>query len=46
VDLSAWVSETLARSIAAFRESGVTDSEIRIAFTQVMNERNQGARQS
>lgn len=40
VDLTAWVVGKLSETIAAFRESGVTDSEIRIAFGNVMNERS------
>lgn len=40
VDLSAWVKSKLSKSIAEFRESGVTDSEIRIAFGDVINERS------
>jgi len=44
VDLNVWVLTKLNQTIAAFRESGVTDSEIRIAFGSVMNDRsNQGA---
>ncbi len=44
VDLNAWVTNKLTETIAAFRQAGVTDSEIRIAFGNVMNERgNQGA---
>ena len=39
VDLNAWVMTTLTETIAAFRDSGVTDSEIRIAFGNVMNRR-------
>ena len=39
VDLSAKVVSTLRQTIEAFRESGVTDSEIRIAFGDVMNRR-------
>ncbi len=39
VDLNAWVLTTLNKTIAAFRESGVTDSEIRIAFGDVMSRR-------
>ena len=39
VDLNAWVVTTLSDTIAAFKESGVTDSEIRIAFGKVMNNR-------
>ncbi len=40
VDLNEWVISKLSETIAAFRESGVTDSEIRIAFGNVMNYRN------
>ncbi len=39
VDLNAWVLTQLSETIEAFRESGVTDSEIRIAFGDVMNRR-------
>ena len=43
VDLSEWVSQRLVEAIDAFRDAGVTDSEIRIAFTSAMNEqRKQG----
>ncbi len=40
VDLNAWVVTKLGETIEAFRESGVTDSEIRIAFGDVMNRRS------
>jgi len=44
VDLNAWVLDELNKIIASFRESGVTDSEIRIAFGNAMNDRsNKGA---
>jgi len=46
VDLGPWVHETLAEAVASFREAGVTDSEIRIAFGNVMNERSNGANPS
>ena len=39
VDLNAWVVTKLSEAIEAFRDSGVTDSEIRIAFGDVMNRR-------
>ena len=39
VDLNAWVMTKMGETIAAFRESGVTDSEIRIAFGDVMSRR-------
>jgi len=39
VDLSAWVMKKLSETITAFRKTGVTDSEIRIAFGHVMNNR-------
>ncbi|MDE2701029.1 MAG: GntR family transcriptional regulator [Gemmatimonadota bacterium] len=41
VDLNAWVTSTLSETIKTLRESGVTDSEIRIAFGNVMNNRDQ-----
>ncbi len=44
VDLNAWVMEKLTDTVAAFREAGATDSEIRIAFGKVMNERIGGER--
>lgn len=37
VDLNEWVKTKLSETIKAFRASGVTDSEIRIAFSNVMN---------
>jgi GntR family transcriptional regulator len=40
VDLNAWVMSKLSETIKTFREAGVTDSEIRIAFGNVMNNRN------
>jgi len=40
VDLNEWVQTKLSETVAAFRESGVTDSEIRIAFASIMNKRN------
>jgi GntR family transcriptional regulator len=40
VDLNEWVKTSLSETVAAFREAGVTDSEIRIAFGDVMNKRN------
>ena len=39
VDLNAWVAETLGKTIESFRDAGVTDSEIRIAFGGIMNHR-------
>jgi GntR family transcriptional regulator len=41
VDLNAQVTAKLRETISAFRESGVTDSEIRIAFGNVMSDHNQ-----
>ena len=41
VDLNAWVTSTLSETIKILRGSGVTDSEIRIAFGNVMNNRDQ-----
>lgn len=40
VDLNAWVVTTLTETITAFRDSGVTDSEIRIAFGHLMKSRH------
>ena len=39
VDLNEWVLKRLDEAVKAFRASRVTDSEIRIAFGRVMNER-------
>ncbi len=38
VDLNAWVSKELTQTITAFKQAGVTDSEIRIAFADVLNQ--------
>ena len=38
VDLNAWVVTRLGETIAELRKSGVTDSEIRIAFGNILNE--------
>lgn len=40
VDLNAWVGSQLRDKIAVLRTSGATDSEIRVAFSSVMSERN------
>lgn len=40
VDLNEWVMTKLDETINEFKQSGVTDSEIRIAFGNVMNNRN------
>lgn len=40
VDLQEWVSKTLDETISRLRTAGVTDSEIRIAFAELMNKRN------
>jgi len=40
VDLNEWVTTKLEETISSFRKSGVTDSEIRIAFTNVMNNKS------
>ena len=40
VDMNAWVTNALGETISAFKEAGVTDSEIRIAFGNLMNSRN------
>ena len=39
VDLNGWVIGNLTDTIRSFRDRGVTDSEIRIAFSNVMNQR-------
>lgn len=38
VDLNAWVRKELTQTISAFKTAGVTDSEIRIAFADVLNQ--------
>ena len=38
VDLNAWVRKELTQTITAFKQAGVTDSEIRIAFADVLNQ--------
>lgn len=43
VDLPAQVRAALEQTIQSLREAGATDSEIRIAFTDVMNSRHTGA---
>jgi len=40
VDLNEWVTQRLTEIITDFRAAGVTDSEIRIVFGQLMNSRN------
>jgi len=40
VDLNEWVNKRLTEEISSFRRAGVTDSEIRIAFGNVMNYKN------
>ncbi|MCF6292423.1 MAG: GntR family transcriptional regulator [Robiginitomaculum sp.] len=37
-DLAAWVHERLTKTIAVLRDAGATDSEIRIAFGNAMNQ--------
>lgn len=39
VDLNAWAHTKMDETIEALRKAGVTDSEIRIAFGNVMNNR-------
>ncbi len=46
LDLAAWVNESLQATIQKFRASGVTDSEIRIAFASAMSGRDNGAKQA
>ncbi len=40
VDLNEWITEKLTETISSLRSSGATDSEIRIAFGNVMHNRN------
>jgi len=40
IDLNEWVESKLSETIATFRKSGVTDSEIRIAFGKILNKTN------
>jgi len=42
VDLNAWVHAKFSETIETLRKAGVTDSEIRIAFGDVMNNRING----
>lgn len=42
VDMSGWLTNELRTAVAHLKEAGATDSEIRIAFSNVMNERNNG----
>lgn len=44
VDLAAHANDALGTTIAALRDAGVTDSEIRIAFSSVMGNRSNGAK--
>lgn len=39
VDLGEWVSDELSKLVTRFRDSGVTDPEIRNAFSSVMNDK-------
>lgn len=43
IDLAAWVNDHIQAVIATCRDAGATDSEIRIAFGNAMNERSNGA---
>lgn len=40
VDLQAWTETELKKTIARLREAGVTDSEIRVAFADLMHSRH------
>jgi GntR family transcriptional regulator len=42
IDLNGWVHSTMVETIEKIRKAGATDSEIRVAFTNVMNKRNGG----
>jgi GntR family transcriptional regulator len=39
VDLNEWVMDKFSKIIDSFKQAGVTDSEIRIAFSNVMNKK-------
>ena len=41
IDLNQWATANLEETITALREAGVTDSEIRIAFGNLMKSRNE-----
>lgn len=40
IDINAWVRNKLEETLSEFKDAGATDSEIRIAFGDVMNQRN------
>lgn len=40
IDLNAWVMTLLDKTISEVRKAGVTDSEIRIAFSNILNKRS------
>ncbi|NQT62421.1 MAG: GntR family transcriptional regulator [Candidatus Marinimicrobia bacterium] len=40
VDLNEWVTQKLTETVSSLRSSGATDSEIRIAFGNVMHNRS------
>ncbi|MEM7279267.1 MAG: GntR family transcriptional regulator [Pseudomonadota bacterium] len=40
VDLDSWLQTQLSESVQTFRDAGVTDAEIRLAFSRVMSDRN------
>ena len=40
VDLSEWIEERLNKTIGELKSAGATDSEIRVAFANIMNSRN------
>lgn len=39
VDLSGWLKSSLLGVVKEFRDAGITDSEIRIAFSEAMNKK-------
>jgi GntR family transcriptional regulator len=39
VDLNSWLIDGLTDTIKSFRIKGITDSEIRVAFSKIMNKR-------
>jgi GntR family transcriptional regulator len=40
IDLNEWVIAELDKTLTSFREAGITESEMRIAFNSLINSRN------
>ncbi|MFT4652951.1 MAG: GntR family transcriptional regulator [Patiriisocius sp.] len=40
IDLNEWVIAELDKTLTSFREAGITESEMRIAFNSLINNRN------